>query len=112
LLRESGVPLDPLVEGVRQYGPAELERTLLALEKEYSKARAADERERCQACRDLVIEARRRAVWAARRSADADQRELKEEMARWMLVWLEDPPAFPAWMALRKRAAEEPDSDR
>jgi len=104
LLRASGLPLAPLVEGVRQGSFEELERTLLALGREYAAAREAGARDRQEACRRLVIEAKDHARWAARRAADAAKKAVKKEMADWMLVWLEDPSVFPTWVRLRKRA--------
>lgn len=104
LLRDSGIPLDPLVEGVRQESLEELERTLLALGREYSLAAAAGRSARARRCRELVLEAKHRGRWAARKTADSAKRSQKEEMLQWMLVWLEDPSAFPPWVSLRKRA--------
>jgi hypothetical protein len=103
MLRESGVALAPLVEGVRQDTFEDLERTLLALEREY----AAGDEARRSACRREVIAAKDRARWAQRRLAEADpRREIRAEMFLWMLTWLENPSVFPAWLALRKRATE------
>lgn len=102
LLRGSGEPLAAMVEGVRQGDLAELERTLLAIGTEYSDG---DTRRRTT-CRGLVIEAKDHARFAASRAEDGAKRALKEEMVRWMLVWLEDPGAFPIWARLRKRRLE------
>src|SRR5260370_32513081 len=63
LLRQSGVPLAPLVEGVRQDTFEDLERTLLALDREYS---SGDEPRRA-AGRRQGIAAEDRARWALRR---------------------------------------------
>ena len=61
LLRASGVPLHPLVEGVRQDSFEDLERTLVALAVEYAAtARKMD-------CRRLVIEAKDHARLGLRR---------------------------------------------
>ncbi len=98
LLRDSGVSLSPLVEGVRQDDLPSLERTLLALEREYSEARAAGDRARATRCRRLVIESRDHARLASRRHPE------KHEMIEWMTVWLENPGIFPAWIELRKAA--------
>ena len=105
LLRDSGPPLAPLVEGVRQDSFEHLERTLLALEHEYAEAGATGGRERQRACRRAVIEAKDHARWAIRRVADPEKKTARQEMVAWMLVWLEDPPIFPAWVRLRKQAA-------
>ena len=104
LLRASGLPLAPLVEGVRQDSLEELERTLLVLLDEY--ARAGDKRRR--ACRSCVIRAKDHARLATRRMAPDDpHRKLKDEMILWMLTWLENPGAFPIWVRLRKRSTLE-----
>jgi len=104
LLRASGLPLAPLVEGVRQDSIAGLERTLLALLDEYERG---DEKRR-RACRTCVIRAKDHARLAARRAVPDDpHRKLKDEMILWMLTWLENPGAFPIWVQLRKRSTLE-----
>ena len=96
LLRESGWPLGPLVEGVRQETFEALESSLLNLLKEYESSDAA----RRQSIRRLVIEAKDHARFAARKP----ERTLeKEEMALWMLTWLENPPLFPQWVQIRRK---------
>jgi len=94
LLRESGVKLAPLVEGVRQESLASLEASLLALLEEYERGDAA----RRMLVRKPVIEAKDHARLAASR------KPLKQEMILWMLTWLENPPLFREWIELRKRA--------
>lgn len=90
---ESGLMLDPMVEGVRQDSLANLERTLLALAAEY---RAGGEARRRQV-RAVVIEARRHAALASRRKPKAEQ-------LLWLRTWLENPPLFAGWVELRRRA--------
>lgn len=101
LLRESGVPLAPLVNGVRQEHFAALATTLLDLHGELAEARTSGDRARESLCRMLVIEAKDHARWAAQRAGDPAHRAEKEEMAAWMLVWLENPEIFPAWLRAR-----------
>ena len=96
LLRESGVPLTAMVEGVRQGSFDELETSLLALLEEYEPADAA----RRIAVRRLVIAAKDHARWAGRR---AEKRDEKGEMVLWMLTWLENPTVFREWVNLRRR---------
>lgn len=100
LLRESGYPLAPLVEGVRQEDFDQLERTLVALTGEYQ--RAGGVQERTWMLRRLVITAKEHARFAARRSRQAEKQRMKEEMAEWMLIWLENPAIFPQWVKLRR----------
>jgi hypothetical protein len=97
LLRESGVPLTPLVEGVRQESFDALESSLLRLLAEYQQA-DAPARARL---RSVVIAAKDHARFAARKE---EKREEKEEMALWILTWLENPPVFPEWARLRRAA--------
>ena len=96
LLRESGVPLAPLVEGVRQETFEALESSLLSMLQEYEAGDAAYR----TSIRRLVIEAKDHARWAAR---IPDKRAAKQEMALWMLTWLENPPLFPQWVRLRRQ---------
>jgi hypothetical protein len=98
LLRECGVPLDPMVEGVRQGAFQELEVSLLRLLGEYELGDAA----RRMAVRRLVITAREHARLAAR---NPDKRLDKEEMILWMTTWLENPPLCPDWVKIRQRSA-------
>lgn len=92
LLRESGVRLAPMVEGVRQSNLGTLELSLLALLAEYESGDAAYR----QAVRKLVITAKDHAKWTGKR-----------EHVLWLTTWLENPPLFPAWARLRKGIAEE-----
>lgn len=94
LLRESGVALTPLVEGVRQHDLEELERTLCALQGEYEAA--AGDRARQHQCRRAVIEAKDHALLRV------EQDEAKREMVLWMRVWLENPPVFSTWVTARR----------
>jgi hypothetical protein len=104
LVRDCGLPLSPLVEGVRIASLAETERTAVALACEYEAATALGDAERARTCRRLVVLAKDRARLAARSAHDPERRNEKEEIASWLLVWLETPAMFPAWVALRKRA--------
>jgi len=87
LLRDSGAPLAPMVEGVRQSNLGALELSLLALLTEYESADVAHR----QAVRKLVITAKDHAKWSG-----------KKEHVLWLTTWLENPPLFPAWARLRK----------
>ena len=103
-LLESSLMLDPLVEGVRQENYERLEATLCALLQEYEVARESGNTARRQAVRALVIRAKEHAELAARnRRTHDEKRGEKIEMATWLRTWLENPPVFPSWVALRKR---------
>jgi hypothetical protein len=88
LLRESGVPLAPIIDGVRQGNLDELESSLLALLDEYESSDAP----RRQAIRKIIITAKDHARWAKK----------PEEMILWMITWLENPPVFRSWLRLRR----------
>jgi len=64
----------------------------------YRAAIETGDRERARYCRRQVIAAKDRAKFLARHKPE------KEEMAQWMLVWLENPEVFPAWVDARKKA--------
>jgi hypothetical protein len=100
LLRDSGVPLTPLVEGVRQESFDALESSLLRLLPEYEQGNAA----RRSQIRRVVIAAKDHARWALQRNAlrKEEVRAEKEEMILWILTWLENPPVFPEWVRLRR----------
>jgi len=103
-LLESGLALDPMVEGVRQESYERLEATLTALLREYEAAKERRDAVRRQAVRALVIRAKEHAELAAHnRRTHEQKRAEKIEMATWLRTWLENPPVFPSWVALRKR---------
>jgi hypothetical protein len=104
LLRSCGLPLDPVVEGVRQESFEELERTLVALARQHDQALESGDKELAAACRRAVLTGKDHARLASRRAGlRPEDRARKEEMASWMLVWVENPAIFPDWVALRKR---------
>jgi hypothetical protein len=77
-------------------------RDLLAV---YIEANGAGDGDRARYCRRQVIAAKDRARFlAANPRTAAEKRAEKNEMAQWMLVWLENPQVFPAWVDARKRA--------
>ena len=70
----------------------------------YSDSLAAGERDRARYCRRQVIAAKDRAKFlAVTPRSTPEKRTQKEEMAQWMLVWLENPEVFPAWVDARKK---------
>ena len=104
LLRATGLPFEQPYAGIRQHTWEELEESLRQMQQVYEEAVAAGNRERARYCRRQVIAAKDRARFLARNPRTAaDKRHQKEEMAEWMLVWLENPEVFPAWVEARKR---------
>ena len=95
LVRDCGVPLDVMVEGVRQGTFDDLEASLLRLLEEYQHSDAAHR----MGVRRLVITAKDHARLAAR---NPDKRAEKEEMILWLTTWLENPPVFAAWVRIRR----------
>jgi hypothetical protein len=70
----------------------------------YTEAVAAQDRARARYARRQVIAAKDRARFLTRNPrTPAEKKAQKDEMVQWMLVWLENPEVFPAWVAARKR---------
>jgi len=104
LLRATGLPFDQPYAGIRQHTLEELEESLRQIQRVYAEALSAGNRERARYCRRQVIGAKDRARYLARNPrTDPEKKALKEEMAQWMLVWLENPEVFAAWVDARKR---------
>lgn len=96
LLRETGIHLSPMVEGVRQDTPANLARTLIALQNEYEQGDPEVRRR----VRRIVVTAREHARLAAIRKPE------KHTMVECMRVWLDNPPVFETWWRLRSGASD------
>jgi len=104
LLRVTGLPFDQPWAGIRQHTFEELEQSLIEMLRVYQEAVSAGDRAGARYCRRQVIAAKDRAKFAAKKKPE------KAEMAQWMLVWLENPEVFPAWVQARKKvAAASPD---
>jgi hypothetical protein len=105
LLRQTGLPFEQPYSGVRQHTFEELEQSLRDLLAVYSEATAAGDRDSARYCRRQAIAAKDRAKFLAANPKTAPEKQAeKREMAQWMLVWLENPEVFPAWVDARKRA--------
>ena len=103
LLRETGLPFEQPYAGIRQHTFDELEQSLLEMLDVYRAATSNGDRERARYARRQVIAAKDRANFLARNPrTSAEKRAHKTEMAQWMLVWLENPEVFPAWVKVRK----------
>ena len=112
LLRETGLPFDQPHAGIRQHTLDELEQSLREMLLVYAEAKAAGNRDRARYCRRQVIGAKDRAKFMVRNSRTPEEKKaLKEEMVEWMLVWLENPEVFPAWVEARKRAVSKAPSE-
>jgi hypothetical protein len=98
LLLKEGASIDQPWSGVRQHTLEELETSLRELCEVYSQASQSGDRDLARYCRKVVIAAKDRAKFAAAKGNRA-----KEEMIEWMMVWLESPEVFPAWVEARKR---------
>ena len=109
LLRASGLPFEQPWAGVRQHTFDELEESLRALDRVYAEAMQAGDRARARYCRRQAIGAKDRARFLATSPRTSPEKKaLKTEMAQWILVWLENPEVFPAWVEARKRALGTP----
>lgn len=101
-LLDSGLPLDPLVEGVRFDTIEHLARSLTALAVCHRRAMEASPNESMSLARKLVLEARRKAEAVLGNSRVArEKREAMDEKFLWLRTWLENPELFAAWAPLR-----------
>jgi hypothetical protein len=104
LLRASGLPFDMPWAGIRQHTFEELADSLCAMQQIYAEAMEAGDRERARYCRRLVIGAKDRAKFLSGNPRTGPElAHQKREMAEWMLVWLENPEVFSAWLEARRR---------
>jgi hypothetical protein len=104
LLADVAIPVEQPFAGVRQRTFEELEGSLLAMAEVYARAKETGDRARAQQCRNAVIQAKDHARFAVRSPKTSPEKKAqKEEMIQWMLVWLDDPGVFPAWIKLRKQ---------
>jgi hypothetical protein len=111
LLRATGLPFAQPYAGVHQKSFEELERALREILAIYTEAVHAGDRALARYCRRQVIAAKDRARFIARSPKTAPEKQAqKNEMAQWMLVWLENPAVFPVWVEIRKRYSSSTDS--
>ena len=104
LLQATQIPFDQPWAGIRQHTLEELESSLRGMLEVYLAAEAAGDRERARYARRQVIAAKDRARFTSRNPrCSPEKRAVKEEMVQWMLVWLENPAVFAAWVEARKR---------
>lgn len=109
LLRATGLPFDQPYAGIRQHDFEELEQSLCDMLRVYTDSLSTGNRDRARYCRRQVIAAKDRAKFlAVTPRSTPEKRTAKEEMVQWMLVWLENPEVFPAWVDARKKAASPP----
>ena len=108
LLLKTGLPFEQPYAGIRQHTFEDLEQSLVEMLAVYSAAAGSGDRKRARYCRRQVIAAKDRARFVAGSARTAPEKKaMKEERARWMLVWLENPEVFPAWVKLRKAEMEK-----
>ena len=104
LLRDTGLPFPQPYAGIRTHSFEELEASLREMLAVYLAAAAAGDRAQARYARRQVIGAKDRAGFQARSPRTPEpKRTEKLEMVQWMMVWLENPEVFPAWVEARKR---------
>ena len=75
------------------------------MQRVYLDANRMGDKERARYCRRQVIAAKDRAKFLVSSPRTSPEKKLqKTEMVEWMLVWLENPDVFPAWVDARKQA--------
>ncbi len=79
----------------------DLETSLRDFQRDYQES--AGDAVRRRRLREVVIKTKDRARFASRnRKAAPEKRAAKEEMVRWILVWLDDLSLFADWVTLRR----------
>jgi hypothetical protein len=107
LLHQTGLPFEQPWAGIRQHTFEELEQSLGEMLSAYRAAVLGGDRVQARYCRRQAIAAKDRARFVAGNpKSSAEKKAQKEEMAAWMLIWLETPEVFPVWVAARKKALE------
>jgi hypothetical protein len=97
-LRECGLAIAAPWSGVNAHSFDQLDACLCELSRVY-----AERAELQHYCRHQVIAAKDKARWISKTaSVDESRRAMKAEMVEWMLIWLDDPALFPAWVRLRR----------
>jgi hypothetical protein len=108
LVRDTGLPFSQPYAGIRQHSFGELEATLREMLTVYEESVASGDRQRARYCRKQVIAAKDKAKFASQNARTPPEKQAaKREMLEWMMVWLENPPVFPEWVELRKRARQD-----
>lgn len=108
LLRATGLPFAQPYCGIRQHTFEELELSLREMLQVYTAAAAMGNRQLARYCRKQIIAAKDRANFQARSPRTAPEKAAeKGEMAQWMLVCLENPEVFPAWVEARKKFRQD-----
>ena len=107
ILLETDIAVDRAIGGfpvglrgkVRTGDAESAKRSLLAMAAEYSKlADAAGKGD----VRRAVLHTKNHIKLALARSMSPGKREVKQEIYEWLLVWLENPGIFEAWLAARE----------
>ena len=79
--------------------------SLLDLQQEFEQARRRGDRQRAEDCRSAVRQAKDRLRLVLRGAHfSPEKKEVKQELLRWFLVWLETPELFSQWLELRRGA--------
>lgn len=93
-----GIPVD-LRGTVRTEDREHAKRSLVALAAEYSKSLDAVRR---GDVRRAVLRTKNHLKLALARPMSPEKLEVKQEIFEWLLVWLENPGVFEAWLAVRE----------
>lgn len=84
---------------------AEAEETIAFFDEQRRRFSAAGDRTGLRFTRETAQRSRQNALaLAASPVQPREAREIGDEIARWLTVWLQTPEIFPVWLELRKRA--------
>jgi len=80
--------------------------TIRDLENLRQKYKAEHDREGLRLLRELTIGAKKTAITLSTGSADAIDRQIHDEIANWLTIWLQTPEVFENWVDLRQRSPD------
>lgn len=81
--------------------------TIRALENLRKKYQTAPDNDGLRLLRETAIRGKELALETSnRKNVDAETRQLNEEIANWLTIWLQTPAVFENWVSLRQRSNE------
>lgn len=100
-------PYDAAIRGVLKL--SDLKKTLTSIRNAESlrrKYEAEKDKKGLRLLRETAIRAKNDAIAASRSAADAIERQVNDEIANWLTIWLQTPAAFIDWVTLRQRSRD------
>ena len=106
--RATDRPYDAALRGVLKLDDLNMTlRTIAGLENLRIKFAAENDKQGLRLVRETAIRGKNACVAAAgRKSADALDRHINDEIANWLTIWLQTPETFVYWVGLRQKSRD------